>query len=225
MNTGMQDAFNLSWKLAHAASAGGGESSVLLDSYHAERHPVGAKVIQFTTALTRVGTLSHPIAQKLRNRAAHAVIALAPVRLAMADKTEETELSYRGSPVVVASATSGKGHSRIAAGEHLPEADPGLRTVLARESGHVLLTVAPVGQTPAAVAEFAGARQILVPSDAEVTGDGYDAVVRDPAGAAAARYGLPQGGRIRLRPDGYVAAVTTLGDELPLRTYEALVSS
>src|SRR5215467_10576966 len=50
MNTGMQDSFNLGWKLALAA--GGAASEALLDSYDAERHPVAAKVIEFTTRLT-----------------------------------------------------------------------------------------------------------------------------------------------------------------------------
>jgi len=38
MNTGMQDAYNLAWKLALAVRGRGTEE--LLESYHAERHPV-----------------------------------------------------------------------------------------------------------------------------------------------------------------------------------------
>jgi 2-polyprenyl-6-methoxyphenol hydroxylase-like FAD-dependent oxidoreductase len=44
MNLGMQDAFNLGWKLAAVIKAGA--ASTLLDTYHAERHPVGARVLQ-----------------------------------------------------------------------------------------------------------------------------------------------------------------------------------
>ena len=39
MNTGIQDAYNLGWKLALAVQ--GVAAPGLLDSYHAERHPVG----------------------------------------------------------------------------------------------------------------------------------------------------------------------------------------
>ncbi|WP_377273102.1 FAD-dependent oxidoreductase [Peterkaempfera sp. SMS 1(5)a] len=48
LNLGMQDAFNLGWKLAAVVQdrAPGG----LLDSYHAERHPVGAQVLHHTSA-------------------------------------------------------------------------------------------------------------------------------------------------------------------------------
>jgi 3-(3-hydroxy-phenyl)propionate hydroxylase len=42
LNTGVQDAVNLGWKLAQVVN--GTSSDSLLDSYHAERHPVGARV-------------------------------------------------------------------------------------------------------------------------------------------------------------------------------------
>jgi 3-(3-hydroxy-phenyl)propionate hydroxylase len=54
LNTGVQDAVNLGWKLAQVVSGTSPES--LLDTYHAERHPVGARVLHNTlaqTALTR----------------------------------------------------------------------------------------------------------------------------------------------------------------------------
>jgi 2-polyprenyl-6-methoxyphenol hydroxylase-like FAD-dependent oxidoreductase len=54
LNIGVQDAVNLGWKLAQVARGTSPDS--LLDSYHAERHPVGARVLRTTmaqTALTR----------------------------------------------------------------------------------------------------------------------------------------------------------------------------
>ena len=48
LNTGVQDAVNLGWKLAQVVKRTAPES--LLDSYHAERHPVGARVLQITMA-------------------------------------------------------------------------------------------------------------------------------------------------------------------------------
>jgi 2-polyprenyl-6-methoxyphenol hydroxylase-like FAD-dependent oxidoreductase len=51
MNTGIQDAYNLGWKLAlavHGVAAPG-----LLDSYHAERHPVGEEVVGRTIRAAR----------------------------------------------------------------------------------------------------------------------------------------------------------------------------
>ncbi|MHC6215081.1 rifampin monooxygenase [Rhodococcus ruber] len=48
LNLGIQDAFNLGWKLA--AAVDGWAPAGLLDSYHAERHPVGARVLANTRA-------------------------------------------------------------------------------------------------------------------------------------------------------------------------------
>ncbi|WP_189971003.1 rifampin monooxygenase [Streptomyces violascens] len=55
LNLGIQDAFNLGWKLA--AEVGGWAPEGLLDTYHAERHPVGARVLENTRAqITLLGT-------------------------------------------------------------------------------------------------------------------------------------------------------------------------
>ncbi len=48
LNTGVQDAVNLGWKLGQVVNKTSPES--LLDTYHAERHPVGARVLQNTMA-------------------------------------------------------------------------------------------------------------------------------------------------------------------------------
>jgi len=48
LNTGVQDAVNLGWKLAQVVIKTSPES--LLDTYHAERHPVGARVLHNTMA-------------------------------------------------------------------------------------------------------------------------------------------------------------------------------
>jgi 3-(3-hydroxy-phenyl)propionate hydroxylase len=48
LNTGVQDAVNLGWKLAQVVK--GTAPATLLDTYHAERHPVGARVLRTTMA-------------------------------------------------------------------------------------------------------------------------------------------------------------------------------
>jgi 3-(3-hydroxy-phenyl)propionate hydroxylase len=50
LNIGLQDAVNLGWKLARVVSGTSPDS--LLDTYHAERHPVGARVLRTTMAAT-----------------------------------------------------------------------------------------------------------------------------------------------------------------------------
>ncbi|MFD9213485.1 rifampin monooxygenase [Streptomyces sp. NPDC059544] len=61
LNLGVQDAFNLGWKLA--AEVNGWAPEGLLDSYHAERHPVGAAVLDNTRAqIALLGTDPGPTA-------------------------------------------------------------------------------------------------------------------------------------------------------------------
>ncbi len=62
LNTGVQDAVNLGWKLAQVVNKTSPES--LLDTYHAERHPVGARVLQNTmaqVALSRIDERSQAL--------------------------------------------------------------------------------------------------------------------------------------------------------------------
>ncbi|MEW2566262.1 rifampin monooxygenase [Streptomyces sp. NPDC047070] len=61
LNLGVQDAFNLGWKLA--AAVHGWAPDGLLDSYHDERHPVGARVLDNTRAqITLLGTSAGAVA-------------------------------------------------------------------------------------------------------------------------------------------------------------------
>jgi 2-polyprenyl-6-methoxyphenol hydroxylase-like FAD-dependent oxidoreductase len=53
LNTGVQDAVNLGWKLAQVIKEASPES--LLDTYHAERHPVAARVLRNTMAQVALG--------------------------------------------------------------------------------------------------------------------------------------------------------------------------
>jgi 2-polyprenyl-6-methoxyphenol hydroxylase-like FAD-dependent oxidoreductase len=50
LNIGMQDAVNLGWKLAQVVKGVSPEG--LLDSYHTERHPIGARILKHTLAIT-----------------------------------------------------------------------------------------------------------------------------------------------------------------------------
>ena len=54
LNTGVQDAVNLGWKLAQVVNRTSPHS--LLDTYHAERHPVGARVLHNTMVQVALGT-------------------------------------------------------------------------------------------------------------------------------------------------------------------------
>ncbi|MFI9204828.1 FAD-dependent monooxygenase [Streptomyces sp. NPDC053048] len=65
MNTGLQDAANLGWKLAAALDGRGDDR--LLDTYHDERHPVGTMVLRVSGTLVRTVLAASPVTRALRN--------------------------------------------------------------------------------------------------------------------------------------------------------------
>jgi hypothetical protein len=88
-------------------------------------------------------------------------------------------------------------------------------------AGHVVLTVAS-GQPAPAAGE--GQVQVLVTAhDTHVAG--YDIVITDPNGLVAQRFGFKNGGRIVIRPDGYIGAVASLDDITTVTDYFATVRS
>ncbi|MFD7665269.1 FAD-dependent monooxygenase [Streptomyces sp. NPDC059788] len=77
MNTGLQDAANLSWKLAGVLRGDAPDS--LLDSYDTERHPVGKMVLRSSGALIRSAQLRSAPARALRAVAARLLNAAPPL--------------------------------------------------------------------------------------------------------------------------------------------------
>ena len=219
MNTGMQDAFNLAWKLAAVVNGQAGDT--LLDSYEAERIPVADSVIAFTDRLTRAGTLSG-VPRRIRDVVIRMLSHVPAARRFMANMAEEVNINYRDSPIAVGSAPK---HAKVAAGDHLPHAvDAAVQKQLSvvcgvQNTGHVLLTVASGHVAPAA---GEGQVQVLVTAD-DIPVAGYDTVIADPNGVVAQRFGLKNGGRVVIRPDGYIGAVASLDDTTTVADYFAKV--
>jgi 2-polyprenyl-6-methoxyphenol hydroxylase-like FAD-dependent oxidoreductase len=93
MNTGLQDAVNLAWKLALAVRGEGGEE--LLDSYELERRPVAARVVRQTDRLTRMATTRSPLTQHARNVALLAAGRVPAVRRRIARDLSQLSVAYR----------------------------------------------------------------------------------------------------------------------------------
>jgi 2-polyprenyl-6-methoxyphenol hydroxylase-like FAD-dependent oxidoreductase len=151
MNTGIQDAWNLGWKLALVMA--GEAHADLLDTYETERMPVGRGVLRFTDRAYRIATSTNPVIRTLRT-------SLAPelVRVALASRRgralgfrsqSQLAIAYRDSPI------SQEGQPRLRtgprAGDRLPNAPvtpPGgpsttLHQVLAPGRFHLLLSGPP----------------------------------------------------------------------------------
>ncbi len=98
MNTGIQDAYNLAWKLAFYEKHNG--SDELLSSYHSERHAVAVALIRNTDIMTRVNVMRSPIGQELRNRLAPILAGQEVVQNKVRGFITELAINYRKSPIV-----------------------------------------------------------------------------------------------------------------------------
>jgi 2-polyprenyl-6-methoxyphenol hydroxylase-like FAD-dependent oxidoreductase len=98
MNTGMQDAFNLAWKLDLIES--GAADRAFIESYQTERHPIGQALLHNTDAVTKVITLRNPVAQSIRNHLIPLLLNNDVVQKRLMKVVSMTALNYRHSPLV-----------------------------------------------------------------------------------------------------------------------------
>lgn len=119
MNTGMQDAFNLAWKLSLVI--GGTCKPALLDSYSIERSAVGDMVLRNAGRMTEAALMRNPIAQGLRNAVAKFVLGFPQLQHRAANTLAELDIAYADSPLSVNGAHRPTGRR---AGERWPEKLP-----------------------------------------------------------------------------------------------------
>ncbi|HEV7648485.1 MAG TPA: FAD-dependent monooxygenase [Actinophytocola sp.] len=218
MNTGIQDAVNLAWKLALVST--GRADPALLDSYHAERHPVGAGVVKQTNLMTSVMTTSGPAAA-LRDMGLFVLGHVPALGHKLMTGFAETGIAYRHSAIVHGDTGPGS-HARP--GDHAPDV-PGLRTAdgadvwlgdLLRRPGHLLLTTDPNLAAQDRLRAAIGPLGTVVPVATAVSSPGG---IADPAGVVAHRYGIGERGVALVRPDGYLGYASTDSDDQRLADY------
>jgi hypothetical protein len=146
-------------------------------------------------------------------------------RRVMAETAEEVNVAYKDSPIAVGRRPK---HAKVVAGQHVPHAtDEAVQKQLCAACGpptfgHVVMTVAAGHVTPAPGGP--GQVQVLV-SNGDAPVAGYNAVVADPKGVVAQRFGLKNGGRVVIRPDGYIGAIAALDDTTTVADYFAKIRS
>ncbi|MEZ6188376.1 MAG: FAD-dependent monooxygenase [Planctomycetota bacterium] len=98
MNTGLQDAYNLGWRLALVVRGAG--RAALLDAYAQEREPVARDLLRNTERATRVVTLRSAVAQTLRNQVGSFLVGLDVIQERLTRRVGELNVGYRRSPWV-----------------------------------------------------------------------------------------------------------------------------
>jgi 2-polyprenyl-6-methoxyphenol hydroxylase-like FAD-dependent oxidoreductase len=95
MNTGIQDAYNLGWKLALVAA--GRAPEALLDTYQRERRPIAEALLSSTGGLQKLYSLRSPAAQAARDTAMRTLLDLGPLRRAFFRRAGQLDLNYHNS--------------------------------------------------------------------------------------------------------------------------------
>src|SRR2546430_4102086 len=185
LNTGVQDAVNLGWKLAQVVSRTSPDS--LLDTYHAERHPVAARVLRNTMAQIPLLRSDDRI-QALRDTIAE-LLGMDEPRSRFAPMMSGLEIHYE----------LGEGHPLL--GRRMPDLDlvtasgPLRAFTLLRDARPVLLNLGEPGGVD--IAPWADRVQLV---DA-ACGGAWELPALGTVAAPTA---------VLIRPDGYVAWVGDL---------------
>lgn len=117
MNTGLQDAHNLGWKLALVIQ--GRADNTLLDSYQAERKPVIKEVVETTDRFTRFLLIANPIALFLRKYIIKSMLAIPAINKYIARRLSQISIRYRNSCALDASSIDSSRSPTV--GERAPD--------------------------------------------------------------------------------------------------------
>ena len=243
MNTSIQDAYNLAWKLALVID--GNAPTALLESYEAERAPVAASVLKATETLTRVLTMHSALGRGVRNHLMPLLTGLSPTQHAIATEAAETDISYRKSPIVAEHHGGHLGPARFVggprAGDRAPDAGPLRRSdgtetrlfELLHHGSHTLLLLAGerhdekawelLARVAATARDDHGGRVLpfLLAAEAERPDEAPDeeTLLLDIEGDVHRRYHAHGATLLLVRPDGYLGFVGRPPDVVSLRQY------
>ena len=223
MNTGIQDAANLAWKLALVLR--GHAPECFLDSYEAERLPVGRRLLRTTDRLF-AGTASRgPVSLALAGFLLPRLGGFALGRPGLAARgfrfISQLEIAYPSSPVVDEARPRLQGGPR--AGNRAPDAvvrrvggETTLFSLCAGAAHHLLV----FGGDSAEPLRALAAQHLGEVEAHHVTREpGVAGAWIDASGEAHRRYGISDAGCYLVRPDGYVAFRAPGVDAAPLAEY------
>lgn len=238
MNTGIQDACNLGWKLALAAR--GQAAPGLLETYQAERAPIAHELLRNTDLATRAVLSQNDLMREVRRHLIPLLAEQPRVRQRMLPILGQLNVNYRGSFLAVDAASVRRKRSGLVAGDRVPDQDvqtaaggpARLYDLLAH--GWALLLFAGSDTTPErdrALRDLAAVSQAIVGDAVQlvcITPTPGDAVagaitLADAQGALARRFGASAGLAALVRPDGYLGYRGALEDTGALASYLARV--
>lgn len=190
LNTGVQDAYNLGWKLGQVIA---GAPEALLDTYEAERQPIAARVLGKSSELY----------QNLQQQRL--------AGLKRGDEERQLSLSYRGGPLASTDTETAAVSRTLAAGDRAPDAPcsgPGAAHHLfdLYRGPHFTLLAFGADAAPALAAPTWPTGGAALHRYHVSGQEGPGNTVVDTTGKMTSLYGITDG-LVLVRPDGYIADI------------------
>jgi hypothetical protein len=190
MNTGIQDAANLAWKIAAVRN---GADERLLESYEEERGKVSEELLNSTSRVLKMATTTNVVLEKLRDAFVHTVTQIPYVQDQLVGFVSETAIGYRDSSAVMDFSGLGSVH----AGDRMPNPE------MVWKGRRLGLLDTLSGGRPLLVgldADESFRQQTLLPNADSLFLNSNEL----QAGREELRELLGEGGVVFIRPDGYV---------------------
>lgn len=225
MNTGLQDAYNLAWKLALVIQ--GQAKPELLDSYQQERYPLVAGIVKQSERLTKLITLENPLLRQLRKLLFKYLNKHPRLSKKISMRLTQLGLRYKKSPIIQYESKLGRRSPR--AGERIPDVfinqSTRLHTYL-RTPQHKALLFAGPASSMMAIQElktlsqwlqthYPETMQVFVISNKKL--DGTQGFIPDEQGIIHRHFQIKSPAIYLIRPDNYIAYCSTQLDPLPLK--------
>ena len=232
MNSGLQDAFNLAWKLALVCQGHAAEN--ILDSYEAERRPVAEMITASGYAFEQAQSITDPAERRARDEELRAVFTNPATRHHESIAEAELDIDYCTSPIVM-----GDRHDALAPGHRLPDTIEvrhpngagGLLHELAHRPSHTAIFIAATPAVEGSATQLAAAIEsnggnVLVESTTTLVAGSDEPHPHFRLSATAAnQLGVDNLTLLIIRPDGHVGLRADRNHADALAAYATLLKS
>jgi hypothetical protein len=209
MNAGIQDAWNLGWKLALAER--GAATEVLLDSYDAERRDLGVRVTQDGAPVPRLLTVDDALTRRARDVVRPFLASIPGYERHVGGRIARRSSGYRSSPAVE---QRGPAQAKVAPGDLAPDApftsDAGVRIRDGRSYVSLLFTGDMTRSDPRGPVDIPRPARLPIRSVLVTREPGLRAprsgtsVVVDSGGHIHHAWDITRPTHVLVRPDGHI---------------------
>ncbi|MBM3184337.1 MAG: hypothetical protein FJZ64_03420, partial [Chlamydiae bacterium] len=213
MNTGIQDAFNLAWKLSlvHFKKA----NRACLETYTIERRSIAKKILQGTEKTSKIATMKNPILIRIRNWIVSRLLSIPPLQKQIVRAASQTVFQYPKNRLILS--------SPLKEGPCVGMRSPNvldLYDTVKKTTSHHLLLFSGLNPSSDRIEEM---KRFSEKVEEKFHGELRSILIvhegNDKTGKAHETYGAKKGAVYLLRPDHHIACKSALFNSQALESY------